>query len=79
MVILVKGGVGMARENERHTYEGWKLHGRQVCAGARRGPDGKFGHEQTKAAGGQRGKKVCATCGGRINYGVYCGKCEFSR
>lgn len=25
-----------------------------------------------------RGPKQCKTCGTRINYGVYCGKCEYS-
>ena len=27
----------------------------------------------------QRGPRTCKTCGCRINYGVYCGKCEFGR
>jgi hypothetical protein len=27
--------------------------------------------------GGVRGPKTCKTCGCRINYGVYCGKCEY--
>lgn len=26
----------------------------------------------------QRGPRVCKACGQRINYGVYCGKCEYS-
>jgi hypothetical protein len=25
----------------------------------------------------RRGPRTCRTCGQRINYGVYCGKCEF--
>lgn len=25
-----------------------------------------------------RAGRACATCGQKINYGVYCGKCEFS-
>lgn len=29
--------------------------------------------------GGGRRSRVCATCGCRINYGVWCGKCEFGR
>jgi hypothetical protein len=29
--------------------------------------------------GGGRGPRTCQTCGSKINYGVYCGKCEFSR
>lgn len=60
---------------ERHTYDGWRANGRQVRAGQRRGPDGKFGFDQTKPKG--RGQRTCATCGCKINYGVYCGKCEF--
>jgi hypothetical protein len=66
-------------ETERHTYEVWKSLGRQVKRGERGGPDRKFAFSQTKAAGGSRGPKACATCGCRINYGVYCGKCEFGR
>lgn len=31
----------------------------------------------TKSGGVRRGPRVCATCGCRINYGVYCGKCEY--
>jgi hypothetical protein len=27
--------------------------------------------------GGNRGPRTCKTCGCRINYGVYCGKCEY--
>ena len=27
----------------------------------------------------RRGVRKCATCGQKINYGTYCGKCEFSR
>jgi hypothetical protein len=27
--------------------------------------------------GGGRRPRTCATCGSRINYGVYCGKCEY--
>lgn len=27
----------------------------------------------------RRGPRTCKTCGCRINYGVYCGKCEFGR
>jgi hypothetical protein len=26
-----------------------------------------------------RGPRVCKTCGCRIDYGVYCGKCEYGR
>lgn len=25
-----------------------------------------------------RSPRVCKTCGKKINYGVYCGKCEYS-
>jgi hypothetical protein len=32
---------------------------------------------QAKRTG--RPGRHCATCGQKINYGVYCGKCEFSR
>jgi hypothetical protein len=39
---------------------------RELVAGA--GP--------AKARGG-RAPRTCATCGCRINYGVYCGKCEY--
>jgi hypothetical protein len=28
---------------------------------------------------GRRSPRVCRTCGCKINYGVYCGKCEFGR
>jgi hypothetical protein len=28
---------------------------------------------------GGRAPRLCATCRCRINYGTYCGKCEFSR
>jgi len=34
-----------------------------------------------KSAGRPRSSyqpRICKTCGCRINYGVYCGKCEFS-
>jgi hypothetical protein len=27
----------------------------------------------------RRAPRTCKTCGCRINYGVYCGKCEFAR
>ena len=27
----------------------------------------------------RRGPRVCGGCGCRINYGAYCGKCEFGR
>ncbi len=63
---------------ERHSYDGWQRLGRQVKSGQRRGNDGKFGLEQTKSKG-RGGPRCCATCGCRINYGVYCGKCEFGR
>lgn len=66
-------------KSARHTYDGWTAHGRQVKRGERRGLDGKFGYGQTKAKSAGRGPRVCARCGGRINYGVYCGKCEFGR
>ncbi len=33
--------------------------------------------EERVVSGGRL--RVCATCGKRINYGVYCGKCEFAR
>ena len=64
---------------QRKTYGEWQAEGRQVKRGERRGPDGKFGFGQTKAAasGVRRGPRTCATCGCRINYGVYCGKCEY--
>jgi hypothetical protein len=39
--------------------------------------------EQARAlvpgARGERRQRICASCGCRINYGVYCGKCEFGR
>ena len=66
-------------EDQRHTYEGWQSLGRQVKRGERRGSDNKFAFGQTKAKGGSRGPRTCATCGCRINYGTYCGKCEFGR
>jgi hypothetical protein len=34
---------------------------------------------ERKAASASRGRRVCKSCGQRINYGVYCGKCEFGR
>ena len=68
-----------ASDTERHTYDGWRSLGRQVKRGERRGPDGRFSFTQTKAASGRQGPRACATCGARINYGVYCGKCEFGR
>lgn len=62
----------------RKTYGEWQASGRQVKKGQRRGTDGKFGESQTKAiGGGRRGGGKCATCGCGINYGVYCGKCEY--
>lgn len=33
----------------------------------------------SKSGAGKRGPRTCAICGCRINYGTYCGKCEFSR
>ena len=67
-------------ESERHTYDGWKALGRQVKRGERRGADGKFAFGQTKGSGGGGyGQRTCATCGCRINYGRYCGKCEYGR
>lgn len=63
----------------RDTYDGWKAKGRQVKSGQRRGPDGKFGESQTKKIGGSNRPRVCAGCGCRISYGMYCGKCEFGR
>ena len=67
-------------ETERHTYGVWQSKGRQVKKGARRGADGKFAYDQTKAIGrgGSGGPRACKTCGCRINYGVYCGKCEYA-
>ena len=67
----------IAQTEERDTYNGWQVKGRQVKKGQRRGTDGKFSFSQTKAVGSSR--RTCAGCGGRINYGVYCGKCEFGR
>lgn len=64
-------------ESERHTYGEWQTLGRQVKKGQRRGSDGKFSFDQT--AGSRRGERTCGQCGCRINYGTYCGKCEFSR
>ena len=65
-------------ETERNTYEGWRAKGRQVKRGERRGADGRFAYSQTKAIGRASGApRTCATCGCRINYGVYCGKCEY--
>lgn len=69
----------MTLENERHTYGAWQALGRQVKKGQRRGFDGRFAYDQTKGNGGNRGPRTCATCGARINYGVYCGKCEYGR
>jgi hypothetical protein len=66
-------------ETERHTYDGWTALGRQVKRGERRGNDGKFAFSQTKAKGGSRGPRACAQCGCRLNYGMYCGKCEYGR
>lgn len=68
-------------ESERHTYDEWQMVGRQVKRGARRGTDGKFGFTDTKAKpkGGSRGPRTCGGCGCRINYGAFCGKCEFGR
>lgn len=66
-------------ETERKSYEGWRALGRQVKKGERRGPDGKFSFGQTKAVGASRAPRTCAGCGCRINYGLYCGKCEFGR
>lgn len=68
-------------EADRHTYEGWQRLGRQVKRGERRGLDGKFGYDQTKAKSerGGNGPRTCKTCGCRINYGIFCGKCEFGR
>jgi len=66
-------------ENERHTYGEWQRLGRQVKKGERRGFDGRFSFTQTKGAGSSRGPRQCASCGQRINYGVYCGKCEYGR
>ena len=66
-------------ENERHTYGEWQAMGRQVKKGERRGSDGRFAFGQTKASGGNRGPRTCRGCGCRINYGVYCGKCEYGR
>jgi hypothetical protein len=40
------------------------------------------GAPQSARCGGvrvTRGPRACATCRARINYGVYCGKCEFRR
>lgn len=66
-------------ESERHTYGEWQSLGRQVKKGQRRGPDGKFAFTQTKAVSACSGPRTCRGCGQRINYGVYCGKCEFGR
>ena len=33
----------------------------------------------TARCGGIRVARVCATCRCKINYGVYCGKCEYGR
>lgn len=68
----------ITKETERHSYEEWRRLGRQVKKGARRGADRLFGFEQTKALG-RGGPRTCARCGCGINYGVYCGKCEFGR
>lgn len=68
----------IATAAERHTYEGWKRLGRQVKSGQRRGADGKFGYEQTKAIGNAgSGPQTLHVRGCRINYGLYCGKCEY--
>lgn len=69
-----------ATANEtRKTYGEWQASGRQVKKGQRRGADGKFGESQTKAIGGSSGRRgTCARCGCRINYGMYCGKCEYA-
>jgi hypothetical protein len=64
-------------EAERHTYAEWKRLKRQVRRGARSGPDGCFGFAQTKGMGTARAPRRCKSCGGKINYGVYCGKCEY--
>jgi hypothetical protein len=37
--------------------------------------------QQPKRCGGvrvTRGPRTCKACGCRINYGVYCGKCEYA-
>lgn len=69
----------MTATEVRKTYGEWQREGRQVKKGQRRGADGKFGESQTKASGGGgSGPKTCGRCGCRINYGVYCGKCEYS-
>ncbi len=35
------------------------------------------GNSKKPGCGGVRAFRKCATCGTRINYGVYCGKCEY--
>lgn len=65
-------------ETERRTYEGWRSAGRQVKRGERRGFDRMFSFAQTKAIGKSSRRGTCASCGTRINYGTYCGKCEYS-
>jgi hypothetical protein len=72
----VPKAIPATQEDQRHTYGGWQSLGRQVKKGARRGIDGKFAFDQTKAIG--RKPSTCCQCGARINYGRYCGKCEFS-
>lgn len=62
----------------RKTYGEWQAAGRQVKKGERRGVDGKFAESQTKAIGGGGRRGTCKGCGSRINYGMYCGKCEFA-
>ena len=64
------------QQDDRHTYGEWQAKGRQVKKGQKRGPDGKFSLSQTKAVG--KAPRTCQRCGCRINYGVFCGKCEYS-
>lgn len=68
-----------ALQSERHTYGEWQSLGRQVRKGERRGGDGRFSFDQTKGVGKGSARRTCARCGCGINYGAYCGKCEFGR
>lgn len=46
-------------DTERHTYQEWQELGRQVKKGQRRGADGRFSFDQTKAAGRRGAAHLC--------------------
>lgn len=69
--IRALGGRWNARDNC------WMVPSVSYAEAARLLPPAEAPHTANGSTSGRRAPRTCKDCGCRINYGVYCGKCEY--